>query len=58
VVRLVHLHGVRVVVDRDVGRTAERRLDAGRRAAAAGEQVDDQLADHHAADAGEDELLQ
>ncbi len=56
VVGLMHLDRVRVMIDRDVRRAAERSFDAVARAAAAGEQVDDQLAWEDAGDAGDAEL--
>jgi hypothetical protein len=43
-VGLVHPDRFFVVVDGDIDRSAERLLDAGRRAAAAGEIVDDEAA--------------
>jgi hypothetical protein len=42
-IRRVHRHGFGVMVDRDVGRAAQRKLDAGRRAAAACEVVYDEV---------------
>jgi hypothetical protein len=41
VIRGVHRDRLGIVVDRDVGRAAERELDAARGAAAAGEVVGD-----------------
>jgi hypothetical protein len=43
VIRLVHGDRLAVVVDRDVGTSAGRPLDAERGSAAAGEGIDDQL---------------
>jgi hypothetical protein len=43
VIRLVHRHRCRVVIERDVDRAPECRLDASAGAAATGEQIHDEL---------------